>query len=285
MPAEPSQTPVISSDAPDSSLCVEGVTVEVIARGRGRPLLFLHPEIGLDPSAAVLDHLAERTRVIAPSHPGFGRSDLPRSMTTVDDLAYFYLDLLETIDLRDVVLVGVSFGAWLAAEIAIKTTERISHLVLANPLGIKVGDRETRDFADIFAIHDKEFNELAYHDPGVGARDYPNMSDEEVRILVRNRESTGRFAWSPYLHNPKLKARLHRIRKPTLVLWGASDRLVREGYGRAYAAAIPDASFETIERAGHFPHIERPEEFAQRVFAFVGLREGSGQSLGAARDM
>lgn len=281
MPAEPSQTPAAFSGAPVSTLCIEGVTLEVIARGRGRPLLFLHPETGLDPSAAVLDHLAERTRVIAPSHPGFGRSDLPRSMTTVDDLAYFYLDLLETIDLRDAVLVGVSFGAWIAAEIAVKTNERISHLVLANPLGIKVGDRETRDFVDIFAIHEREFNELAYHDAAAGARDYPSMSDEDVRIAARNRESTGRFAWSPYLHNPKLKARLHRIKKPTLVLWGASDHLARETYGQAYAAAIPDASFQTIEQAGHFPHIERPEEFAQRVFAFAGLREPVAGSRGA----
>ena len=281
MPAEPSHTPIASSEDPVSSLCIEGVTVEAIARGRGRPLLFLHSETGLDPSAAVLDHLSERARVIAPSHPGFGRSDLPRTMTTVDDLAYFYLDLLETIDLRDVVLVGVSFGAWIAAEIAVKTIERISHLVLANPLGIKVGDRETRDFVDIFAIHEKEFNELAYHHAGVGACDYPTMSDDDVRIVVRNRESTGRFAWSPYLHNPKLKARLHRIKKPTLVLWGTSDRLAREAYGRAYAAAIPDASFQTIEQAGHFPHIERPEEFAQRVFAFAGLREPVAGNRGA----
>jgi pimeloyl-ACP methyl ester carboxylesterase len=273
----PAHTSTSSPDIPVSSLSIEGVTLELVARGQGRPLLFLHPEIGFDPDAAVLEQLGERTRVIAPSHPGFGRSDLPRGMTSVDDLAYFYLDLLETVDLWDVILVGVSFGAWIAAEIAVKTTERVSHLVLANPVGIKVSDRETRDIVDIFAVSEREFHDLAYHDPRLATRDYPAMSDEEVRIVARNRESTGRFGWSPYMHDPKLKGRLHRIKIPTLLLWGASDRMAREEYGRAYAAAIPDARFETIAGAGRFPHLEQPEEFARRVFSFADVH-GPGRA-------
>jgi pimeloyl-ACP methyl ester carboxylesterase len=184
---------------------------------------------------------------------------------------------METIDLWDVILVGVSFGAWIAAEIAVKTTERMSHLVLTNPLGIKVGDRETRDIVDIFAVSEREFHDLAFHDPRLATRDYPAMSDEEVRIVARNRESTGRFGWSPYMHDPKLKSRLHRIKIPTLLLWGASDRIAREEYGRAYAAAIPDARFETISDAGHFPHLEQPEEFARRVFSFADVH-GRGRA-------
>ena len=86
---------------------------------------------------------------------------------------------------------------------------------------------------------------------------------------ARNREATARYAWSPYMHDPKLKGRLHRIRIPTLVLWGTADRVLSEAYGRAYCAAIPGARFEPIERAGHFPHLEQPQEFARRVFAFI----------------
>jgi pimeloyl-ACP methyl ester carboxylesterase len=253
-----------------SSLVVNDIRVEVSERGRGRPLLFLHPGIGIDPAAPVLDLLARTARVIAPIHPGFGKSAAPKSMTSVDDLAYFYLDLLDTLDLRDAVVVGVSFGGWIAAEIAVKSTARLSHLVLANALGIKVGDRETRDIADIFAITESQFNELAYFDPKIGARDYKSMADADVMAAARNREATARYGWSPYLHDPKLKGRLHRIRIPTLVLWGTNDRILTEGYGRAYAAAIPGARFELIERAGHFPHVEQPEEFARRVSAFIG---------------
>jgi pimeloyl-ACP methyl ester carboxylesterase len=249
---------------------VNGVSVEVIERGRGRPLLFLHPGIGIERTAPVLDHLARGARVIAPSHPGFGRSELPRWMNTVDDLAYFYLDFLAALDLRDTIVVGVSIGGWIAAEIAVKSTERLSHLVLANSVGIKVGDRETRDIVDIFAITDREFSQIAYFDPRVGERDYAAMPDADVQIVARNREATARFAWSPFMHNPKLKHRLHRIDIPTLFLWGANDRVLSEPYGRAFCAAVRGARFELIERAGHFPHLEQPEEFARRVFAFAG---------------
>ena len=95
------------------------------------------------------------------------------------------------------------------------------------------------------------------------------MPDDDVRLVARNREATARYAWSPYMHNPKLKTRLHRIRIPTLLLWGTSDRILSEAYGRAFCAAIPGARFDTIARAGHFPHIEQPEEFARKVFAFI----------------
>jgi pimeloyl-ACP methyl ester carboxylesterase len=253
-----------------SAITVSGIQIEMIERGRGRPLLFLHPGIGIEADAPVLERFAARSRLLVPTHPGFGRSEAPTSFDRIDDLAYFYLDLLEQLDLRDVTVVGVSLGGWIAAEIAIKSTARISHLVLANPIGIKVGGREQRDIADIFAISEDDFLKIAYCDPAAGKRDYKTMPDAEVRAAARNREATARYAWSPYMHDPKLKGRLHRIRIPTLFLWGTHDRVLSEDYGRAYCAAVPGARFEPIERAGHFPHIEQPDAFADKVFAFVG---------------
>jgi pimeloyl-ACP methyl ester carboxylesterase len=252
-----------------AAITVNGTKVEAIEKGRGRPLLFLHPGIGLDRNAPVIDKLAEHARVIAPSHPGFGNSEQPKSFTTVDDLAYCYLDLLDGLDLKDTIVVGVSLGAWIAAEIAIKSTARLSHLILANAVGIKVGARDTRDIVDIFAITEPELNKLAYFDPKLAERDYKAMAEDDVRIVARNREASARYGWSPYMHDPKLKGRLHRIRIPTLFLWGTADRILTEDYGRAYCAAIPGARFETIERAGHYPHIEQPDAFTRAVFAFT----------------
>lgn len=258
--------PELTEDPP--SIEVRGIRVECIDRGSGRPLLFLHPGIGLDTAGPVLDRLAKGARVLAPSHPGFGGSDLPSSFTTVDDLAYFYLDLLDVFDLRDVTLVGVSLGAWIAAEIAVKSTARIAKLVLADAVGIRVHDRDTSDIADIFALTEKGFIALAYHDPAVGTRD-PALPDASVARIARNLESTARFCWNPYMHDPKLKGRLHRIDVPTLLLWGAQDRIVAPDYGRAYAAAIPGARFALIDKAGHFPHLERPAAFAEQALSFM----------------
>jgi pimeloyl-ACP methyl ester carboxylesterase len=252
-----------------AAITVNGIKVEAIEKARGRPLLFLHPGIGLDRDAPVIDKLAAHARVIAPSHPGFGNSEQPKSFTTVDDLAYFYLDLLDELDLKDTIVVGVSLGAWIAAEIAVKSTARLSHLVLANAVGIKVGARDTRDIVDIFAITEPELNKLAYFDPKIAERDYKAMAEGDVRTVARNREASARYGWSPYMHDPKLKSRLHRIRIPTLFLWGTADRILTEDYGRAYCGAIPGACFEAIDRAGHYPHIEQPDAFARAVFAFT----------------
>ena len=255
--------------AADASISVNGAKLELIDRGRGRPILFLHPHIGLDPGAPVLDLLAGGGRLIAPSHPGFGHSERPAGITTVDDLAYFYLDLMDVLDLRDALVVGVSLGAWIAAAIAVKSTARMARLVLANPVGIKVGDRETRDILDIFAMQEGEFLDNAFADPATGKRDYLAMTDDEVTVAARNREAAALYTWSPYMHDPKLKGRLHRIGIPALVLWGKADRLVGEGYGRAFCAAVPGATFEALAGAGHFPHIEQPKAFAARALAFA----------------
>jgi pimeloyl-ACP methyl ester carboxylesterase len=250
---------------------VRGLRVETFDRGEGRTVLFLNAGCEADPEGAqALDLMSKRARVIAPSHPGFGGSERPKSLSTVDDLAYFYLDFLDEHDLRDVALVGVSFGGWIAAEIAVKSTARLSHVVLADAVGIKTGDRESRDIADIFAMTEPEFLAAAYADASAGARDYKAMPDTATLTIARNRETLARYAWSPYMHDPKLKSRLHRIKVPTLCLWGARDRIVTPDYGRAYCAAIPGATFETIASAGHLPHVEQPKAFADSVLRFIG---------------
>jgi pimeloyl-ACP methyl ester carboxylesterase len=251
-------------------LTLHGIRLEVIERGQGRPILWLHGEEGLDPEAPFLDRLARHGRVIAPSHPGFGHSPEADSIDTVDDLSYLYLDLLAEQNARDAVVIGASLGGWIAAELAVKCTGRLGRLVLVGPLGIKVGDRETRDIPDIWALDPEEVLRLQYADPARAAVDYTKLSEDRVTVIARNREAAALYGWDPYLHNPKLRQRLHRIDVPALLLWGADDRFVTPGYyGAAYQALIPGARLQTIAGAGHFPHLERPDAFAERVAAFL----------------
>jgi pimeloyl-ACP methyl ester carboxylesterase len=250
-------------------MTVNGLKTEVVARGKGRPLLLLHPELGLSATAPVIDHLAEGFAVTAPSLPGFGRTELPRSYSHIDDLAYFALDLMDTADLRGALLVGIGMGGWVAAEMAVKSCERLSGLVLANPVGIKTGDREHRDMLDIFALPQRELEARCFADPGVGRFDLSTASDEDIYIRLRNRETTVLMGWSPYMHDPKLAGRLHRIRVPSLVLWGTADGIAPISYGRSYAERIPNARFETIDKAGRFPHLDQPAQFARAVAGFA----------------
>jgi pimeloyl-ACP methyl ester carboxylesterase len=254
-------------------LTVHGVELEVVERGQGRPILWLHGEEGLEPATRFLEALAGDGRVLAPSHPGYGHSPESGAVDTVDDLAYLYLDLLAARDLRDAVVIGASLGGWIAAEMAVKSTERIGRLVLVAPVGIKVGDRETRDIPDIFALHPDEVTRLLYQDPARVAVDHRTLSDDQLTVLARNREATTLYAWEPYFHNPKLRQRLHRIAVPTLVAWGADDRFVAaDRYGAAYRAAIPGARLEIIDDAGHFPHLEQPLALAGLIHRFLGER-------------
>jgi pimeloyl-ACP methyl ester carboxylesterase len=257
---------------PESSLEVAGLTLECLQRGQGQPVLLLHGAGGPRANAPYLDLLAKRVRTIAPSHPGFGNSPLPDWMDSIDDLAYLYLDLLEKLDLREVVLLGFSMGGWTAAEIAIKCTHRLKKLILVDAVGCKFKDRETREIPDIWALHPNEVNKLTYYDPQTFAPKPDEMSDEQLTMVARNREAAALYLWEPYMHNPKLRRRLHRISIPTLLIWGAHDGLVTPEYGKAYCAEIPGARMEIIEKAGHTPHNEQPEAFVAAVLRFIEER-------------
>jgi len=247
--------------------------LEAVERGQGRPILWLHGEEGVDPALAALDLLAAHGRVLAPSHPGYGHSPDSATVDTIDDLAYLYLDLLAARDERDVIVIGCSLGGWIAAEMAVRSTDRLAKLVLVGPVGIKVGDRETRDIPDVFALHPDEVGRLLYHDPARAAVDDTALSDDRLTVIARNREATALYAWEPYFHNPKLRQRLHRITVPTLLVWGAQDRFVSAGYyGAAYRDAIAGARLVTIDEAGHFPHLEAPAAFVARIRAFLDER-------------
>jgi len=249
------------------SISVSGIRTEKLSKGQGQPFLFLHSEQGLANAKPAIDCLAEHGHVAAVSHPGWDQAELPESFTDVDDLAYFYLDFMEQFGMRDVALVGCSFRGWLAAEIAIKSCARISCVVLAGALGIKVGGPEVRDIADIFGMTHTTLREISYADK-TKAPDLMALDDDSLKIWFRNRESLSRFGWSPFLHDPKLRGRLRRIGVPTLVLWGQHDKIVSPDYGQAFAAAIPGARFESVPHSGHHLEIEQPEFFARSVAAF-----------------
>ena len=136
-------------------LTIHGIDVEVLRKGQGNPILLLHGLHNVAPDAPFLDLLSAHGEVIAPSHPGFGHSPRPRDFDTVYDLVHLYLDLIERLPQDKVTLLGFSFGGWLAAEIATLCSHRLDRLILVDPLGIKLGDRESRDILDLFATRRK----------------------------------------------------------------------------------------------------------------------------------
>ncbi len=247
---------------------LQGIEVPYVRRGSGQPLLLLHGGGGPQAAMPFFDRLAERFDVIAPVHPGFAGTRIPDQFDDIEDLVYLYLDLMDALDLKDAVLMGFSMGGWTAAEIAVRTTHRLDKLILVDSVGVKPGDRETRDIADVFGLPGPDIAKLMFHDPSKGP-DLGAMTDDQLTMIAANRIALAMYTWDPYMHNPKLPQRLHRVDVPTLLIWGESDGLVTVDYAKAFQGMIPGAKLVTVAEAGHSPQVEQPDVFIDHVISFA----------------
>jgi pimeloyl-ACP methyl ester carboxylesterase len=246
-----------------------GLEIECLELGSGPDLLYLHAGEGADPEAAFLPELAKHFHVLMPAHPGFGASERPDHISTVDDLSYFYLDMLEQRGMSNTVVAGSSIGAWIAMEIAAKASHLLDRLVLDNPIGLRFGERTQPDFFDIFHESPTEWTRFLLAGSPLDERDWASEPEDVALRAARNREAFTLFGWAPYLHNPKLRHRLHRIDLPALVLWGDQDRIASRAYAEKVAMALPQGRFQIVPGAGHYASADQPAVFAQAVIAFA----------------
>jgi len=234
-------------------------------QGEGRPVLLLHggggpPSMGALPSA-----LAEDFEVIAPVHPGFAGTPRPDWYDGIDDIALSYLQLLEHRDLRDVLIIGSSIGGWIASEMAVREHGRITGTVLLNAVGINV---EGIELADFFALTPQELIAHAFHDPAAAPN--PTQLPQAARdIQAANAATLAVYAREPYMHDPKLRRRLALVPTPVAAIWGESDQIAPESYGRAYAASFANGRFEPIPQAGHLPHLEQLGQVLEAIHRFA----------------
>ena len=246
---------------------VNGAKVALRRGGKGEPLLFLHGADGLTEWPAILDDLARDYDVIVPDLPGFGHSPCPEWIDDVSDVAYFYLDLIDVLKLDNVRIVGHSLGGWTALEIAIRSCEHIRALALIAPAGIHVKGAAK---ADIYMIDPDQQARLAYADEKLGEEAAQRaLASKHQEQAILNRLASARFGWSPRLYNPRLERWLHRVKVPTMSVWGDTDRIIPPAYGPAFAKAIPGSSLKSIARCGHLPHVEQRAEVAELALGFL----------------
>ncbi|HWB48511.1 MAG TPA: alpha/beta hydrolase [Stellaceae bacterium] len=247
---------------------VDGISIEALIRGEGRPLLFLHGIDYFAEQVPFLYRLAEHFRVIAPRHPGFGATARPAWMRSVADIAYLYLDLLDRLALDDAILVGSSFGGWVALETAVRSSARLGGLVLIDTLGLKFGGRDEVEITDIYALSAAEVVAHNFADPA-RAPNYTEYDDAALEEVARDREAAVLYGWRPFMHNPGLRHWLHRVKVPSLVIWGERDRIVKPAYGAHLTQRLQNATFAPIADAGHYPQIEQPEKVAAAIENFA----------------
>jgi pimeloyl-ACP methyl ester carboxylesterase len=247
---------------------VGAVEVTVSERGAGHTFLLLHGGAGPISVARFADLLGatHAARVITPTHPGFGGTARPDALRTVADLAALYVALLDQLDVHDVTVVGNSIGGWIAAEIALRRSPRVTRVVLVDATGIVV---EGHPVADPFSMSLDELMTRSYYNPDAFRIDPSKLPEAQRTAMAANRAALAVYGGNPSVGDPTLRGRLAQVAVPTLVLWGEADRIGDPTYGRAYAAAIPHARFQLLAGAGHVPQIESPEQVRVAIWDFA----------------
>jgi pimeloyl-ACP methyl ester carboxylesterase len=247
-------------------LDVRGSKLNIHRMGEGNPLLFLHGAQGLDGSEPGLDALARHFDVIAPDHPGFGRSEDSELVDDVRDLALFYLDLLDDLALKHVHLVGQCIGGWVALEMAVAASGRFKSLVLINSAGIRLKGVPR---GDMFLSSEDDLLRLLFaHNGGEWLKRW-RATPETEDIYDRNRAAAAKLSWSPRLCNPKLHRWLHRIDVPTHIIWGEENRLIPPAYAQALKELIAGSSVRIVPGGAHLLHIEQPQILAEEISQFI----------------
>lgn len=243
-------------------------TVHYYRHGQGQPLLYLHHMLGLLGFEAALAKLAESFDVIAPYAPGWGPAK--DDLTDIDpgplDLTLHHVDLLNALNIKSAHVVGVSIGAWMAAELAAIAPQRVDSLVLVNPLGLWLDDVGG---ADPFAQHPGMPSQVLFSEPDMRKQfllDGRDKMDAHVEELL-NLRASAKFLWP--IPDTGVKRRLPRIEAPTLIATSEHDVVVPAAYGPAWRDAIAGSRLTTIPNAGHLAELEQPDAFANLVRDFI----------------
>jgi pimeloyl-ACP methyl ester carboxylesterase len=259
------------ADHTDQTISIRDCRIRLMRGGTGAPLLFLHGGGGVGIWLPCMARLAQSFDVIAPEHPGFGASDTPPWLDTIGDLANYYLDFLEQLDLHGVHLVGSSLGGWVAAELAVRNTSRLASLTLIGAAGIHVKDVEQVD--TFLSNEEQRIRDLFYDqdlaEAVIAASERPELED----AALKNRTTTAKLSWQPRNHDPHLRKWLHRIDVPTLLVWGAQDRLFPMAYAYVYQQLIPGSKAVVLPECGHLPHVEQADAFAAELESFIGAKK------------
>jgi pimeloyl-ACP methyl ester carboxylesterase len=240
------------------------VEVTVADYGSGQPFLLLHGGAGQESVTGFAERFAAAhdVRVLAPTHPGFGGTPRPEALNSIAGLAALYNALLDKLGLQDVTVIGNSIGGWIAAEIALLKSPRVSGIVLIDAVGIEVPGHPVADF---FSLTMDQVFQRSFHNPEPFRIDPATLPPAARAIAAGNRTAISVYAGAS-MTDPALAGRLANLEIPTLVLWGESDQIVDADYGRAYAAAIPMARFQLLPETGHSPQLETPDQVIHAIW-------------------
>ncbi len=243
--------------------------LHVLRAGRGPTVLLLH---GIGSSATAwskqLQRLGSDFTCLAPDLPGYGNSPDPES-ATLDGIVAAVADVVRGVPAH---VVGVSFGALAALALARSHPELVKSMVLSDAtLGRATLPSDERE---AWLRHREGLaRELATRSVGraaeIAARNAPAAVIEEIATHMRRARPTGYMTVARAIAQTDARPWLRHIAIPALVVCGEDDRVTGMSVSQALLDELPHATLMVIAGAGHAPHIEQPDNFAQAVRKFV----------------
>jgi pimeloyl-ACP methyl ester carboxylesterase len=248
---------------------VAGLSFFADELGSGDPVVVVHHSTG-PLWSPFLDQLAQDYHVIAPHLPGYGRSERPVAARSPRDEAVLCLQWLEQQELRDVHLIGLGLGGWIAAEMATMAQHRFPTLTLVGAAGVKpergmIFDPMLTSFDDYVR---KGFADTSRFVEMFG-KDVPS---DIAELWDYSREMTVRLTWKPWMWSTSLPLLIRGVRIPVLVVWGADDQIVPLECGEQYAGSFTDAQLVVIPDTGHNVDLEQPAALIAAVTPFLAAK-------------
>jgi 2-hydroxy-6-oxonona-2,4-dienedioate hydrolase/4,5:9,10-diseco-3-hydroxy-5,9,17-trioxoandrosta-1(10),2-diene-4-oate hydrolase len=272
-------------------------TLFVTEAGSGDPVVLLHGggpgATGASNYSRNIETLAQRFRVIVPDMPGYGQSSKDLDHTDpFGDLAFAIRSMLDELGIEKAHLVGNSYGGAAALRLALDRPDRVDRLILMGPGGIGPtrglptkglktlfdyygGEGPSRDklesFIRDYLVHDG----AAVDDDLIDVR-YRASIDPEVVANPPLRRPSGpdalRTLWRMDFTRDR---RLARAETPTLVIWGADDKVNRPSGGATLARTMPHCDLYVVAKTGHWVQWERPDLFNSLAQAFLDGTEAA----------
>ncbi|MSQ18592.1 MAG: alpha/beta hydrolase [Betaproteobacteria bacterium] len=245
-----------------------GRSQQIVRVGAGPDLVWLHGLHGVPAHDPFVAELAKRFSVIAPIAPGFNDLAELDDIRDVHDLALHYDDILTALKLDRVCVIGHSFGAMIAAELAAHVPARVARLALLSPIGVW---RDDHPVADLFGRPYTTIDKLIWAGGTpigkMGVRDASAGPVESLVTLARGMTVVAKFLWP--LPDKGLHRRLYRITSPSLVMSGAKDPLVPRSYAEVFRAGMHGAKAIEIAGAGHMLPYEQTDVVCKDLLPFM----------------